>query len=170
MLRSMRHKMPHHEPRPPFERLALVLQGGGALGAYQGGVYQALAEANLHPDWISGVSIGAINAALIAGNPAEKRVESLRQFWETVSASPFGFLFPWGIDLKNEYTYRIVNQIRSLGTLSTGAPGFFAPRIPPPFVWPPERIDTVSYYDLAPLKSTLERLVDLISSTAGRRA
>src|SRR5262249_27398340 len=74
--------------RPPFERIALVLQGGGALGAYQGGVYQALAEANLHPDWVAGISIGAINSALIAGNPPEKRVERLREFWETVSNSP----------------------------------------------------------------------------------
>ena len=72
--------------RPPFERIALVLQGGGALGAYQGGVYQALAEANLHPDWVAGISIGAINSALIAGNPPEKRVERLREFWETSAA------------------------------------------------------------------------------------
>ena len=71
-------------PRPPFERIALVLQGGGALGAYQAGVYQALAEANLRPDWVAGISIGAINAALIAGDPPEKRVERLRDFWETV--------------------------------------------------------------------------------------
>src|SRR5262247_154758 len=79
--------------RPPFERIALVLQGGGALGAYQGGVYQALAEANLHPDWVAGISIGAINSALIAGNPPEKRVERLRTFWETVSGQPFGLPF-----------------------------------------------------------------------------
>ena len=73
--------------RPPFERIALLLQGGGALGAYQGGVYQALAEADLHPDWVAGISIGAINSALIAGNPPQKRVERLRAFWETVSDS-----------------------------------------------------------------------------------
>ena len=62
----------------PFERIALALQGGGALGAYQGGVYQALAEAALHPDWVAGISIGAINAAIIAGNPPEARVDKLR--------------------------------------------------------------------------------------------
>src|SRR3954453_4676325 len=72
-------------PRPPFECIALVLQGGGALGAYQAGVYQALAESDLHPDWVAGISIGAINSALIAGNPPEKRVERLREFWETVT-------------------------------------------------------------------------------------
>ena len=68
--------------RPPFECIALVLQGGGALGAYQGGVYQALDEANLHPDWVAGISIGAINSAIIAGNKPEHRVEKLRDFWE----------------------------------------------------------------------------------------
>ena len=76
--------------RPDFERIALLLQGGGALGAYQAGVYQVLAETGLHPDWVAGISIGAINSALIAGNPPEQRVERLRAFWETVSASPLG--------------------------------------------------------------------------------
>src|SRR5690242_7905604 len=74
--------------RPPFECIALVLQGGGALGAYQAGVYEALAEAGLHPDWVAGISIGAINSALIAGNPPEHRVEKLRQFWEGITANP----------------------------------------------------------------------------------
>src|SRR6478672_5835343 len=76
--------------RPPFDCIALLLQGGGALGAYQGGVYQALAEANLHPDWVAGISIGAINAALIAGNPPESRIEKLRSFWEAITANPLG--------------------------------------------------------------------------------
>ena len=75
--------------RPPFDCIALLLQGGGALGAYQAGVYQALAEAELHPDWVAGISIGAINCAVIAGNPPEARVEKLREFWELVTpASP----------------------------------------------------------------------------------
>src|ERR1700747_506956 len=78
---------------PPFERIALLLQGGGALGSYQAGVYQALAEANLQPQWVAGISIGAVNAALIAGNPPEARVEKLREFWEAVSTPPLGFLF-----------------------------------------------------------------------------
>src|SRR5262249_20660562 len=77
-------------PRPEVERIDLLLQGGGALGAYQGGVYQALAEADLHPDCVAGISIGAINSALIAGNPPDKRVEKLRAFWETVSQPPLG--------------------------------------------------------------------------------
>jgi len=84
-------KKTHHcDSRPPFEQIALLLQGGGALGSYQAGVYQALHEAGLEPDWVAGISIGAINCALIAGNPPERRVERLREFWETVSAPPFG--------------------------------------------------------------------------------
>src|ERR1700722_11407471 len=67
------------------QRVALVLQGGGALGAYQGGVYEALHQAEIEPDWVSGVSIGAINAALIAGNPQEKRLERLHEFWDTIT-------------------------------------------------------------------------------------
>jgi NTE family protein len=76
-------------PRPPFDCIALLLQGGGALGAYQGGVYEALAEADLHPDRIAGISIGAINGALIAGNAPEARVDKLRAFWERVTAKPY---------------------------------------------------------------------------------
>jgi len=75
--------------RPPYDTVALVLQGGGALGAYQAGVFQALHEAGIEPDWIAGISIGAINAAIIAGNPPRQRVEKLRAFWDSVTA-PFG--------------------------------------------------------------------------------
>src|ERR1700690_3106632 len=77
-------------PASQFDTIALLLQGGGALGAYQGGVYQAMAEANVHPNWLPGISIGAINAAIIAGNAPERRVEKLRAFWEQVSPPP-----PW---------------------------------------------------------------------------
>src|SRR5262249_10246945 len=111
--------------RPPFERIALVLQGGGALGAYHGGVYQALAEAKLHPDWVAGISTGAINSALIAGNPPEKRVERLREFWEIVSNSPVGIPYFPELKLENEFAHHIVNQLRSWNTLLFGAPGFF---------------------------------------------
>jgi NTE family protein len=75
--------------RRPFERIALILQGGGALASYQTGVYQALAEANLHPDWVAGISVGAVNSALIAGNSPQKRVERLREFWEAITTAPF---------------------------------------------------------------------------------
>ena len=84
----------------PFERVALVLQGGGALGAYQAGVYQAIHEANIDVQWICGTSIGAINGALIAGNPPEQRVERLRDFWETVTKPPIRMPnIPWFSEL-----------------------------------------------------------------------
>src|SRR3974390_3713172 len=70
------------------KRAGLVRQGGGALGSYQAGVYEALATSEYLPDWVAGISIGAINAAIIAGNPPERRVERLRAFWETVTSSP----------------------------------------------------------------------------------
>jgi NTE family protein len=153
--------------RPPFERIALVLQGGGALGAYQGGVYQALAEANLHPDWVAGISIGAINSALIAGNPPEKRVERLREFWETVSSSPIGIPYFPEVKLEDEFAHSIVNQLRSFNTLLFGAPGFFELRQPPPYLYPSMSPVAMSYYDTTPLKATLERLVDFDLINAG---
>ncbi len=156
--------------RPPFERIALILQGGGALGAYQAGVYQALAEANLHPDWVAGISIGAINSALIAGNPPKKRVERLRTFWETVSSPPFGLPFLAALEGRDELTHSLINQLSSLGALIGGAPGFFQPRVPPPFLYPNGAPEALSYYDVAPLRATLEALVDfdLINAAAMR--
>ena len=156
--------------RPPFERIALLLQGGGALGSYQAGVYQALAEANLHPDWIAGISIGAINSALIAGNSPDKRVEKLREFWEAVTTPPFGILDMKWVELKGEFAHSLVNQARSLGALLGGAPDFFKPRVPPPYFQPNGTLEAISYYDVAPLKATLERLVDfdLINARATR--
>jgi NTE family protein len=148
------------EQRPPFERIALLLQGGGALGSYQAGAYEALAGANLHPDWVAGISIGAVNAALIAGNIPEKRIEKLREFWEGVSASPLGVPDMKSIEITNELARRLLNQTRALGIMLFGAPNFFTPRTLPPLIWPAKTAGSVSYYDVAPLKSTLERLVD----------
>jgi NTE family protein len=147
-------------PRPPFERIALLLQGGGALGSYQAGVYQALAEANLHPDWVAGISIGAINSALIAGNPPETRVEKLRAFWETVTKSPMGVPTLKGLDFTSDIQHQFVNQLRSFGTLMFGAPDFFKPRFPPPIFTPSGNPGNLAYYDVSPLKALLERLVD----------
>src|SRR5215467_14575464 len=153
--------------RPPFERIALVLQGGGALGAYQGGVYQALAEADLHPDWVAGISIGAINSALIVGNPPEKRVEKLREFWEAVSTSPLGLPYFSSLSIPDDSVRSLLNQTRALNILLFGAPHFFAPRFPPPMPWDVSRANAISYYDVAPLKATLERLVDFDRVNAG---
>jgi NTE family protein len=158
--RPARHKTHLTSERPPFERIALILQGGGALGAYQAGVYQALSEANLHPDWVAGISIGAINSALIAGNPPEKRVDKLRQFWEGISEPPFGVGYLGPLESRDDFSHGILNQLRSLGALFGGAPGFFQPRMPPPFLYPNGAPEALSYYDVTPLKATLERLVD----------
>jgi len=146
--------------RTPFERVALLLQGGGALGSYQAGVYQALAEADLHPDWVAGISIGAINSALIAGNPPDKRVERLREFWETVCTSPVGVPYFKSIELRNEQFHRLVNQTRAMNILLFGTPHFFAPRFPPALMWPGGSADKISYYDTTALKATLEKFVD----------
>ncbi len=157
----------HTDPAPqtkagrstPFEQVALLLQGGGALGSYQAGVYQALAEANLHPDWIAGISIGAFNSAIIAGNPPETRVKRLREFWETICSSPLGIPFFRFFDLKDDLSHMTVNQARAWNILMFGAPKFFVPR-PPPTVLFPGHAGRASFYDNAPIRETLVRLVD----------
>jgi NTE family protein len=146
--------------RPDFERIALLLQGGGALGSYQGGVYQALAEADLHPDWVAGISIGAINAALIAGNPPERRVERLRAFWETVTKPPLGVPYLASVDIKSDMQRQMINQFRAMGAMLWGASNFFKPRIPPPIFMPAGNPGNLAFYDISPLKALLERLVD----------
>ena len=148
----------------PFERVALVLQGGGALGAYQAGVYQAIHEANIDVHWICGTSIGGINGALIAGNPPQKRVERLREFWETVTKPPLRIPnVPWFTELPwngNGHARYWTNKISAFSTMIHGAPGFFSPRPFPPVNSTAESPEVVSYYDITPLKETLERLVD----------
>jgi len=148
----------------PFERVALVLQGGGALGAYQAGVYQAIDEARIGVHWLCGTSIGGINAALIAGNPPEQRVERLREFWETITKPPIEIPnVPWFSDLPwngNGQARYWTNRMSAFATMFHGAPGFFKPRPFPPVNSAAENPEDVSYYDTAPLKATLERLVD----------
>jgi NTE family protein len=153
----------------PFERVALVLQGGGALGAYQAGVYEALAEAGIHPDWVAGVSIGAINGALIAGNPPEARVDKLRAFWEGVSASPH---LDWMAQLLNcfgqcDATRQVLNHASAISALVAGASGFFDLRLPPPWFRPAGSMDATSFYDTSGLATTLERLIDFDRINAG---
>jgi NTE family protein len=143
----------------PFEQIVLLLQGGGALGAYQAGVYEALAEHDLHPDWVAGISIGAINSAIIAGNAPKRRVDALRAFWQAVSTSPLGVPYFRAIEFSDDQ-HQLVNQARALNILFFGVPNFFVPRLPPPAVWPPGSPDKASYYDNTPLRATLERLVD----------
>ena len=132
---------------------ALVLQGGGALGAYQAGVYAGVYEKHKALDWVAGVSIGAINAALIAGNPPDLRVARLREFWDLVSSGPAQRLPPGWSDRA------LFNQWSANSTAMFGVPGFFKPRNNPVLLLG-GAAPVLSYYDTSPLKSTLERLVD----------
>ena len=158
----MKARSPSSQGRPPFECIALVLQGGGALGSYQAGIYEAMAEARLPIDWVAGISIGAVNAALIAGNPPEQRVEKLRAFWDTITANP---LLDWItthelLTPRGDLARRIHNAISANYTMAFGATKFFAPRVPSPFLHAQGDREATSFYDTGALKSTLERLVD----------
>ena len=140
---------------PATAHRVLVLQGGGALGSYQAGAYQALCHFDFEPEWIAGISIGAINAAIIAGNPREKRIGRLKEFWEMVSAP-----VPWNPVTKSDRGRLLFNETSAALIATFGVPGFFAPRFPPAPLWPPGSPQSESYYDTAPLRKTLERLVD----------
>jgi NTE family protein len=146
----------------PFECVALVLQGGGALGAYQGGVYEALAEAGIHPNWIAGISIGAINAAIIAGNPPETRVDRLREFWTQVSSNA-----PWHSPVLGDGTRNLLNQMNANFSAACGAKGFFSARPVTPWLQPSGTLEATSFYDTRALKETLQRLVDFDRLNAG---
>ena len=134
------------------EKIALVLQGGGALGSYQGGVYSALSERGYQPDWIAGISIGAINAALIAGNPPDTQVSQLRAFWDQITETVSG----WPIN-PFDGMVALTQKLAAQNALLFGQPGFFAPRKVLEWVSPTKPI---SYYNTEALKATLERLVD----------
>jgi NTE family protein len=135
--------------------VALVLQGGGALGAYQAGVYQAMHEAGLEPDWVSGVSIGAINAAIIAGNPPNRRLRQLRAFWEQITDRKI-----WPFTPDGDVFRKARNATSCWVTMMNGQPGFFAPRFPNPWLSLTGAQSATSYYDSAPLQETLTELVD----------
>ena len=148
-----------------YEQVALVLQGGGALGAYQAGVYQALNEAGIRPNRVAGISIGAINAALIAGNPPERRVARLRAFWERVSTQSLaplldpvaltaGALALWPA------TRELASAIYASRAVLEGQRGFFRPRVPLPMPGVASPPGEASFYDTAELRATLEELVD----------
>jgi NTE family protein len=155
--------------RSPFECIALLLQGGGALGSYQAGVYEALAEADLHPDWIAGISIGAINSALIAGNPPEQRIDKLRAFWHEITANP---LFDWMAASENlvprgDFARGLFNRLSAGSALVNGAASFFQLRRPAAWLNPNGVLEATSFYETKLLKSTLERLVDFDRINSG---
>ena len=157
--------MPNPPAHAPTEECILVLQGGGALGAYQAGVFESLSEVYHEPNWVAGISIGAINAALIAGNPPQRRVARLQEFWDLVSsgvAAPAINLNFGGRDWLNEAS--------ASRAMLFGVPGFYTPRVPPAPFQPRGTLAAISYYDTAALQATLERLVDfkLLNSGAVR--
>jgi NTE family protein len=145
------------DPKP-----VLVLQGGGALGSYQAGVYEALNTSGVRPEWVAGISIGAVNGAIIAGNPPEKRVERLQEFWGQVAGgwglAPFDFAQPMRA---------MLNGASAAWGAAMGVSGLYAPRFPPTFWQPPGTEAALSFYDSAPLRQSLERLVDFDRINSG---
>ncbi len=124
------------------------------MGAYQAGVFDALSRVYREPTWVAGISIGAINAALIAGNPAGRRVDRLREFWDTVSSSPRLPELAVHADSREYLNEASANQV-----MVFGVPGFFSPRMPPAPFQPRGTLEAISFYDTAPLRQTLDRLV-----------
>lgn len=166
---QLRPRLATAERRLPFDCVALLLQGGGALGAYQGGVYEALADADIHPNWVAGISIGAINGAIIAGNPPNSRVDRLREFWTQVTSSA-----PWDCsgnpfaDLnRSDGARNLLNQTSASLAAAFGAPGFFSVRPMAPWLHPGGMPAATSFYDTGHLKHTLERLVDFDRLNSG---
>lgn len=137
------------------EKNVLVLQGGGALGAYQAGAYEALFASGRRTEWVAGVSIGAINAALIAGNPPERRTERLRAFWDLVSSDTAALPFLAGMMPRGFF-----NEMSASATMARGIPGFFSPRFPPATLMPKGSDGASSFYDTTPLRGTLLDLVE----------
>ncbi|MFM0070609.1 patatin-like phospholipase family protein [Paraburkholderia sediminicola] len=156
---------------PNYETVALMLQGGGALGAYQAGVFQGLYEAGIEPNWLAGISIGALNTAVIAGNPPEKRVERLLQFWETICQPAFGPPLPAFIEHalfnSSEAVRKAFTATQAMGAILEGQKGFFVPRFPPPLPTVSGPPQLASYYDTTPLKATLEALCDFDRINSG---
>jgi len=150
-----RLRAPAAAPLPLPECVALVLQGGGAIGSYQAGVIEGLGGAGIEIDWVAGISIGAVNAAIVAGNPPERRIERLHAFWDTAtSALPSFPIFP------EDRVREFVHEWSAGAVLTAGVPGFFTPRMIPPVWAVPGSAEALSFYDSAPLAETLDRLVD----------
>ncbi|MGA2551443.1 MAG: patatin-like phospholipase family protein [Burkholderiaceae bacterium] len=139
---------------PTHTKTALVLQGGGALGAYQAGVYEQLLSTPYKPNWVAGVSIGAINSAIIVGNPPESRIERLREFWNLVSS---GVSYPAPHFEEQRAAF---NQFSAMVAATVGVPGFYRPRNVPALLEPPGSHQALSVYDTSALRETLTRLVD----------
>lgn len=166
---------------PDYHRVALVLQGGGALGSYQAGVYEGLANAGIHPNWVAGISIGSLNCAIIAGNAPKDRVQRLHDFWDTICTPPV-FGQPWmpghtdeqhnmlgapGVPMGSIMETMGGSLFRSMSAMASvmnGQEGFFKPRFMAPGGGSP---DTTSFYDTTPLIATLEKFADFDRINSG---
>jgi NTE family protein len=146
------------------DNTVLVLQGGGALGAYQAGVYEGMHEQGFAPNWVTGVSIGAINAALIAGNAPDKRLDRLHEFWDRVSSG-----LPIEAPAQLDPVRVALNRMSAATAFTFGVPGFFIPRVPPAILAPEGTREALSFYDTSPLRATLEELVDFDLLNAEQR-
>lgn len=159
----------HKVSLPSYETVALVLQGGGALGSYQAGVYQGLADAGIEPNWLAGISIGALNTAIIAGNAPADRVNALKAFWDTICQSA---MFPNVLPTFDPFLSHIpmarqmMSGMSAMRALLEGQAGFFIPRFPLPGI-SARAPDQVSYYDTSLLRSTLERFADFERINSG---
>jgi NTE family protein len=158
-----------------YDTVALVLQGGGALGSYQAGVYEGLHHAGIRPNWVAGISIGAINAAIIAGSLEDERVDRLKGFWEAI-CRPTGFsALPWGETLERMFQgvpfgfgSPVMNShVAAFSALTRGQPGFFKPRFPPPYLRHAGEHAT-SFYDTSPLRETLHQFIDFDLLNSGK--
>jgi len=137
------------------DKKVLVLQGGGALGAYQAGAYEALHKSGVRPEWIAGISIGSINSAIIAGSPEDKRVENLRTFWDTVSSGPSA-----GPLLLEPPVRKWFNEYAAMLNALSGVNGMYLPHAFMPWQYLSTPEARISIYDTTPLIGTLEKLVD----------
>ncbi len=151
------HPRPRRQAKalPLPDQVALVLQGGGALGSYQAGVIDGLADSGIEIDWVAGISIGAVNAAIVAGNPPSARVERLRAFWDKVTGRLPSFPIP-----PNDQVREFLHEWAAGFVLATGVPGFFTPRPISPAFAVPGTPEALSFYDSAPLEKTLDELID----------
>src|SRR5690606_24257475 len=158
---------------PPYESIALVFQGGGALGAYQAGVWEGLHEAVIRRETISGISIGGLNTAIIAGNPPDTQVDRLKTFWETICQPPFGPAMDSFIEQSmfnmNDGIRQMLSAWHAGSALASGRNGFFHTRFPPPMLVGQGNPANTSFYDISPLKETLERLCDFDRINAGEQ-
>lgn len=140
-------------PLPPH--VALVLQGGGALGSFQAGVMERLFELGIPINWVAGISIGAVNAAIIAGNPPEQAFSRLHEFWQLVSSGVPNFVLP-----ESDSIREAAHLSAAVAVVMSGVPGFFRPNLVPAWLAPQGSRAATSFYDTTPLRDTLDRLVD----------